>query len=73
MTEHRFHDLQLGGITINNPLMLVAENETTWRGEHADLLLGINELSRLHVYIAYREKKMYVSPSAPPQPPPDAQ
>lgn len=61
-TAHLFHTLQLGGITINNPPLLVAADETAWRSDYADILLGLNELSKLHVYIAYREKKMYLSP-----------
>lgn len=60
--QQLFHTLQLGGLTINNPPLLVTENESGWRSEHADILLGLHELSRLHLYIAYREKKLYLSP-----------
>lgn len=60
--RQQFRTPQLGGLTINNPPLLVTENETSWRSEHADILLGLNELSRLHLYIAYREKKLYLSP-----------
>jgi predicted aspartyl protease len=61
---HRFGALQLGGITINHPPLLVSADETAWRSDHADVLLGLNELSKLHLYIAYRERKLYVSPRA---------
>ncbi len=63
-TPHVFHTLQLGGLTINNPPLLVSADESVWRSDYADILLGINELSKLHVYIAYRERKLYLSPQA---------
>lgn len=34
----------------------------------ADLVLGNNELRKLHVYIAYKEQKLYVSAATPPKP-----
>lgn len=40
-----------------------------------DMILGMDILHRLHLYIAYKEKKLYVSPAAAaaaPQPPPTA-
>lgn len=61
-----FHTLQFGDLAINNPPLLVTENETAWRSQHADILLGLNELRRLHLYIAYREKKLYLSPGPAP-------
>lgn len=32
-----------------------------------DLILGMSTLSKLHVYIAYRERKLYLTEAAPPQ------
>lgn len=61
-TSRLFHTLQIGGLTINNPPLLVTEDEAAWRLERNDLVLGMRELSRLHLYIAYREKKLYLSP-----------
>jgi len=33
-----------------------------------DLRLGMSTLSKLHVYIAYKERKLYITESATPQP-----
>jgi hypothetical protein len=32
-----------------------------------DMILGLNELRHLHLYIAYKEQKLYISPAAAPQ------
>jgi len=61
-TLHRFHHLQLGNIVINNPPLLVSSDESAWRSDYSGLLLGIQELSKFHIYIAYRERTIYLSP-----------
>jgi hypothetical protein len=33
---------------------------------HTDLTLGLSQLNHLHVYIAYKEQKLYITPSAAP-------
>ncbi len=72
---HRFASLELNGLVIRNAditiLPDIASTKETEKGSRAwfyrtsstgfDLILGINELSRLHVYIAYKERKVYVS------------
>jgi len=72
---HRFATLEMNGLTIRNPeitiLPDVASTKETEKESRPwfyatsnpdyDLLLGIHELSRLHVYIAYKERKVYVS------------
>ena len=72
-TLHRFHSLQLGNITINNPPLLVSSDEAAWRSDYSGLLLGLQELSKFHVYIAYRARTMYLSPIPSYQSPPPAQ
>jgi predicted aspartyl protease len=61
-TAKRFGELGLGGAKIKNPPLLVTADETAWRSDYSDLLLGLRELSLFHVYIAYRERKLYLSP-----------
>ena len=61
-SQHRFHTLSLAGLTINNPLLLVSKDESAWRSDYSSLLLGLKELRLFHVYIAYRERKLYLSP-----------
>jgi hypothetical protein len=72
-TLHRFHSLQLGNITINNPPLLVSSDEAAWRSDYSGLLLGLQELSKFHVYIAYRARTMYLSPIPSYQSPPPTQ
>jgi hypothetical protein len=36
------------------------------------MLIGMNILSKLHLYIAFSERKIYVTPASPPQGPPAA-
>lgn len=36
--------------------------------EFSDMLLGMNVLRHLHVYIAYKERKLYITPASPSQP-----
>lgn len=62
---HRFGTLQLGNIAINNPPLLVTEDEAAWRSDNASLLLGLQELSKFHLYIAYSRSEMYLSPNLP--------
>lgn len=31
---------------------------------HTDLVLGLQELNQLHVYVAYKEQKLYITPSS---------
>ncbi len=35
-----------------------------------DMLIGMDILSRLHIYIAYKEQKLYITPASTPQLPP---
>ena len=40
--------------------------DTSQSGDFADMLLGMNVLRHLHVYIAYKERKLYITPAGPP-------
>jgi predicted aspartyl protease len=64
-SAHRFHTLTLGGLTINDPPLLVTADESAWRSDYSILLLGLRELRMFHVYIAYRARKLYLSPLPP--------
>jgi predicted aspartyl protease len=55
-----FKSLTFGGVTINNPdIILVPENESHAEGA----ILGIQVLRQLHLYIARREGKLYITPA----------
>jgi predicted aspartyl protease len=58
--NYPFHSLSFGGVTVNNPrIQMVADK--VW--DQTDLLLGIGILRQLHIYIAYKERKMYITPA----------
>jgi predicted aspartyl protease len=53
-----FQDLTFGGVTIRRPFIEIV-SDAVWNKD--DLLLGIDVLRQLHLYIAYGEKKLYVT------------
>jgi len=56
---HQFRSLALGGIAISNPTIYLAGGQ---QGEvKRDFLLGLRELSKLHVLISYKEKTLYAT------------
>lgn len=56
-----FATLNLGGLTVNHPRIFVLEDKM-WTEQNL-LLLGQSTLRQLHMYIAYKEKKLYVTPA----------
>jgi len=85
--KHTFKTLSLAGIEVANPTIYIIpdkfdENVNTWSTgslldrransvEIPPMLLGMDVLRHLHIYIAYREKKLYITPAAG-EPPPGA-
>jgi predicted aspartyl protease len=56
---YQFKSLSLGGVAISNPTIFVAGGQ---QGQvKRDFLLGLRELSKLHVLISYKEKTLYVT------------
>jgi predicted aspartyl protease len=89
--KHRFKSLSLAGIEVSNPEIhiipdKISEKINTWstgsmldnRSNSVELprmLLGMDVLKHLHIYIAYREKNLYITPASQPaagSPPPPA-
>ncbi|HEX4637649.1 MAG TPA: retropepsin-like aspartic protease [Rhizomicrobium sp.] len=58
---HRFMGLQLGGINIKNPILAISTAERGVQFDYTRLVLGMPELSKLHLYVAYDERKLYFS------------
>ena len=56
---YRFKSLALGGIAISNPTIYLAGGQQG--GVKRDFLLGLHELSKLHVLISYKEKMLYAT------------
>jgi hypothetical protein len=49
-------------VVVNNPqITLVPDRDARMGPDPPDMIIGITILRQLHLYIAYREKYMYVS------------
>lgn len=78
--ERRFKTLSLEGITIKNPMVTIMPDATPKEAEtgshiHSSIvesppmLLGMPILGKLHIYIAFRERMLYITPGGtPPKP-----
>jgi hypothetical protein len=75
--RRRFQKLEIGGVVIDNPMLLLlpdlvanAAQRTrprsfaSARNRLVDMLVGMNVLRRLHVYIAYKERTLYITEAA---------
>jgi hypothetical protein len=61
-----FKTLSLGGLTVNNPhVILVPDATSVYLGGNTvpNVLLGFSILSKLHLYIAYGEHNLYITPA----------
>jgi predicted aspartyl protease len=56
-----FKTLTMGAVTVARPIVLVTDGENFLKGNQARILLGLSIVRQLHVYIAYKEGKLYVS------------
>ncbi len=65
--HYPFKALTLQGITVNNPdLILVSDDKSKIMGGYREprLILGMGVLRQLHLYIAYKEHNIYVTPAS---------
>lgn len=81
MYRHRFHSLSFEGISIANPNLdlipdllkhalstgpaLNSHISAQDAREFPDLIIGMDVLRHFHIYIAYKEKNLYITPAAP--------
>jgi hypothetical protein len=74
--RYHFHKLEIGGITFRNPELVLIPTPRIGHapigthidptlGERPEVTLGMAELSKLHLYIAYGERMLYVTPIGP--------
>lgn len=59
--SYPFKTLGLDGVTVNAPQIKVMSNE--YLKGFDDLILGVGILRQLHIYIAYGEEKLYITPA----------
>lgn len=61
MYDYPFQQLDFDGISVAKPrIQIVSDNFLPGR---TDMLIGVTILRRLHLYIAYDEEKLYVTPA----------
>ena len=60
--DYPFKLLDFDGVAVGNPrLQIVSDNYLP--GRDIDLIVGVSILRRLHLYIAYGEEKLYITPA----------
>jgi len=60
--RYPFQSLTFEGIQIHNPDIAITKGSDADKGE-PDLLIGIGVLRQLHLYIAYKEQMLYLTPA----------
>jgi len=63
---HNFDRLSFGDIAVLHPQIELMPQLTMWGGGDPmlrNIIIGINVLRQLHIYIAYKEKKLYITPA----------
>lgn len=55
-----FHSLDFGRVSVRNPHIAIASDNFV-KGLGGDLVIGIEALRQMHLYIAYGEKKLYIT------------
>jgi len=58
-----FKILEMGGVTVKNPHVMIGSNEFMGKFR-SDMILGVGILRQLHLYIAYKEEKFYITPAS---------
>jgi hypothetical protein len=51
----------MGGVTVPNPPIELIQGRNFLGRDYATLLIGNDVLSRFHLYIAYQQRKLYVT------------
>lgn len=59
--RYPFKSLAMGGVAVANPPIFLVKADDLVEGDNASVLLGMDVLSRLHLYIAYEAGTLYVS------------
>jgi predicted aspartyl protease len=58
-----FQSLTIGDATIADPAILILDDADMNHVSSTDLVLGMNVLRQFHIYIAYAEGKLYLTPA----------
>lgn len=60
--SYPFRSLDFDGVAVTNPHIAIASDNFT-KGLGDDLILGVGILRQLHLYIAYGEERLYITPA----------
>ena len=58
--SYPFKTMNFGNVTVNRPHIVIVPDQMY---KQTDLILGEGILRQLHMYIAYKEKKLYLTPA----------
>jgi predicted aspartyl protease len=61
---HTFKTMDFEGVAVGNPNIQIIDIPPP--GSYEDMILGMDVLSKLHLYFAFKEGTLYVSPGSPP-------
>jgi len=61
--SYPFKTLALDGLTVTNPHIKLLSDEMLGGKLGSDLILGVGILRQLHLYISYKEEKIYITPA----------
>lgn len=63
--RHQFKALKFGEVAVNNITMLLIPDKKATMFQHstAQLIIGMDVLRQLHLYVAYKEGNVYVTPA----------
>lgn len=57
-----FKEMRLGDVVVQNPKIILVPDQKAQMGPvRPDLIIGMTVLRQLHVYLSYRERKLYVT------------
>ena len=61
---HTFKSLSTNGVSFANPqFVILSDKRSAGIGHYGTMLLGMTELRHFHLYIAYKEQVLYVTPA----------
>jgi predicted aspartyl protease len=55
--RYQFSSLEIGDIVFKNPRIVIAD----MAGDSPDMILGMHQLHTLHLFFAYKERKLYIT------------
>jgi predicted aspartyl protease len=62
--RYPFKTLTLGGLSVNNPQILLISEKDSKMGSLPSFALGVDVLNQLHLYVAYGESAIYLTAAA---------